>query len=252
MEIPAKIEKCLESEKGARDSYYKSFSDKEAEWVDIFKNWEEIKRDRLLTRAFLRRIYLAYDSERILDKKIGRKRQRSISSDMENIFGQMLRAFLESQKVKGFAVMINDKLGNKEPDILVTKNTKPTCVIELKSDLGYSRKEWSEILNKRLSVYTKIQEDKIQEKNFFVVILTAGNWKTKNMDLKDELRKWKGKKGNFVFLIKDPKIHPNPVKLSEGEIDEATSVFNSLDSLNRIVSEPALEEIFSKILSSVK
>ena len=127
------------------------------------------------------------------------------------------------------------------------KNKEPKCVIELKCDLGYSRKEWSEILNKRLSAYTQIQKE-----NFFVVILTAANWKTKKMELKNELRKWNGNKGNFVFLIEDPKIHPNPVKLPKGKIDEKKPVFNSLHSLNQIVNAPALEEIFNKILSTVK
>ena len=121
MEITKKIEGCLESERDFRDSNYKFFLSQKAKWVDILRNWDEIKQGRLLTKAFLRRVYLAYDSERILDEKIGRKRQRSISSDIENIFGQMLDSFLESQKVKNFTVEINAKLQDKEPDITSEK-----------------------------------------------------------------------------------------------------------------------------------
>ena len=245
------IESCLQSEKESRNVYYSFFTSLENEWISIFKNWKSVKEDRLLTKAFLRRVYLAYKSEELLGREINRKYQRSISSDVENIFGQMLKAFLLSQKAKNFSIEINSRVGDNQPDILVRLNKKPKIVIELKNDLGYIRNEWHEVMNKRLLSY-KNAPDPIREDNFYVIILTVANWETKKMTCKEELKKWNGKKRNFVFLIKNPKIHPNPIKLSEHYLDKQDSLFDSLSSLDEVVTEPSLESVFETILSTLR
>lgn len=246
------VENLLNNEADYRNRYYEFFVDQEKYWVKFFKRWDEVKQGYLLTKAFIRRVHLAYESEFLLKRRIGRGSQRSVSADIENIFGQMLRAFLKARNLQNLEVRINKKWYSKpknlQPDILVLKNEKEKCVVELKTDLGWSRNKWHEVFNDRLGNYVK---KGIAKDCFFVVILTTANWlrrrkkKERKMTLEYELMKWKGERGNFVFLIKDSRIHPNRLEYKRGvKID-------SLDTLNT-KSLSSLESIFEKILMAVR
>jgi hypothetical protein len=246
------VENLLINEAKHRNRYYEFFVDQEKNWIELFKRWDKLKQGYLLTKAFIRRVYLAYESEFLLKRRIERGSQRSISSDIENIFGQMLRAFLKARNLQNFQVRINKIWSSGprtlQPDILVLKNGKEKCVVELKTDLGWNRKKWHEALNDRLDNYI---EKGIARNCVFVVVLTTANWlgrrKETEMDtaLEDELMKWKGERDNFVFLLKDSHIHPNSQKHKHGvKID-------SLDALD-ITSLSSLESVFEKILMALR
>ncbi|MBE0519413.1 hypothetical protein IBX35_00010 [Candidatus Bathyarchaeota archaeon] len=117
------VENLINNEADYRNRYYEFFVDQEKYWVKFFKRWDEVKQGYLLTKAFIRRVHLAYESEFLLKRRIERGSQRSVSADIENIFGQMLRAFLKARNLQNLEVRINKKWYSKpknlQPDILV-------------------------------------------------------------------------------------------------------------------------------------
>ena len=103
------------------------------------------------------------------------------------MFGQMLNAFLKSQKIKNFEIIINKRWKKRQPDLLILKDNMPTCVIEIKTDLGYSRTQWLKVMINRLEAY---HERGIRKENFYLIVLTASNWLSNKMSLNQEIEKW--------------------------------------------------------------
>jgi hypothetical protein len=57
------VENLLNNERDCRDRYYGFFIAQEEHWEKLFRRWDEVKRGWLLTRAFIRRVYLGFHAD---------------------------------------------------------------------------------------------------------------------------------------------------------------------------------------------
>ncbi|MFA5112915.1 MAG: hypothetical protein WC529_01315 [Candidatus Margulisiibacteriota bacterium] len=127
-------------------------------------------KSKAFTIGILLRMYYFYKAQEEYCDNINRNLKPAGSNYFEDAVASYLKAYLGNK----YDVVIEEKMKQYRPDIIIKKAGKPIYILEAKTQLGRTRLTWGADFIKRkkeLSKIFKLPGERIQ-----MVVMSATNW----------------------------------------------------------------------------
>lgn len=134
----------------------------------IQANKKLVVEQKLISKAIVTRMFYANRDSREYNDNIFRDKKPSLADFFTESVGLYTSAFLKN--IDGFHLVMEKLFQKKRPDILIMKNGKVEYVLEVKIDMGYSRYEWEELYDKKVTAYGLLPE------RVCLIVLSSSNW----------------------------------------------------------------------------
>lgn len=205
-------------------------------------------------KEFIKGVFDIYRKARKLPKKykgnnIERRTNRIVSSNIEDFFAYYCSQKIKQIKRKKIKILVdphltfpnNKKMGVFRPDVCIVKNNIVKLMVELKTDLGYKRKEfWTSYLKKEHKNIDDIKKARLcKNADDFLKISRRLRWfcvvlSTENMG-GNKFRKVKKLKNHGVLFLSSG-MHPNAKTITktqfmEQEVDINFKDFEKIDKI---------------------